>query len=71
MYSVDVDFAYEGADEGWEITLFERDYGVTSQRVGRANGWPILRVFSSSRKILEDILEARDESWRVGEIQAV
>ena len=71
MYSVDIDFAYDGSNEGWEITLFERDYGVTSQRVGRANGWPILRVFSSSRKILESILEVRDESWRVGEIVEV
>jgi len=68
-YSVNVDFAYESALEAWEITMFERDYGVTAKIVDRVNGWPVLQVTSSSRKVLEDILEARDEAWRVGEIK--
>jgi hypothetical protein len=68
MLVIDVDFAYDGSNEDHEITQFERDYGVKTLLVGRANGWPVLRVKSSDRKVLETILADRDESWRTGEI---
>jgi len=68
MHAIDIDFAYDGQNEEVEILLFGRDYGVKPVVVGRVNGWPVLHVESSDRKIIEDLLEARDESWRTPEI---
>ncbi len=69
MYEVKIDFAYDGANEIHEIVEFERDYGVKAEYVSRANGWPVLRVTCSDRKILETLLADRDEEWRIDEIR--